>query len=764
MADTSSVDTSSPFIAKNVPLTKTVGASGIQNFSGVISGYDYNAEFTGARFFDNVDRMLSDPACWGAFAFLRLPIIATAWTIEPCGNDDIDAWVEEAVFKRMSPGFYEWLDQALDYLPYGHMVFEKLWDFDKTAGKWYWKSWSQRLPRTILYWDNDTEENLLQIRQWAFKGMQYGEWKIPASKLILLANKRSGSNYRGRSIFRSAFKPYDLKSKYELIQAMSAERHGMGIPAFQVPADAQDTEKQQALEILAHLHAADSVGVVYHEGWKFELLGLSGKPVDLLPSIKHFATEIATQVLEQWTMLGEAEHGSKSTASVQIDPYFLGLTAIVNYIEDVLNPQIVEMVDMNFTGVKEYPTIKCGKMQPGNSQVIASSLKMLAEGGYVFSDPDAISMVREILGLPEATADEIAKTAAAIEQKMIVGEAKGNRSAAEQGLGKAAGSTQALETDLAKKAAFERHSFAVIKNVGDNLNLWRQPQGPEMYVALADIADGHHSASEQLRSTLENGEKPIVKELAEAATVALKAKDTTSLKNINLRKTANLKSRIENVFAGNYRRGRRNVAAELEQQRQGKPINPLIRAREQGHNVVMMAAPNDQNSIDPSDWAYLSSEAEAIANGEGDKLRTAAIRIVNGMIARGATDPKQLFDNLMASIPDNLAGIAADDGAMGFGMGRSFEAGQNTDDIERATRTGILDAKICDHCESQDGQEYDSAEEADADEPLPDGDCAGGPRCRCMYVYTLKGEAPAAPGSATGDQAKEDWVKNHPLG
>ncbi len=725
------INPSAPLIAKNVPLTQTVGASGIWNFSGILQGYDYNVEFTGAKFFDNVDRMLSDPACWGAYAFARLPILAADWQIEPGDNDEANAWAEECLFHRMNPGFYEWLDQCLDYLPYGHMVFEKLWQFDKTEKKWYWDSWSQRLPKTILYWDNDNEEHLQQIRQWAFKGMSYGEWHIPASKIIVFTNTKRGANYRGRSIFRSAFKPYDLKSKFEVIQAMAAERHGLGIPAFQVPADATPDEKAGALEILEHLHASDSVGVIYHEGWKFELFGVQGKPIDLLPSIKHFATEIASQVLAQWSMLGEAEHGSKATATVQVDPYFLGLTAVSKYIEGVLNPVIAEMTNMNFSGVNQPPRVKCGKMQPSNAEVLATAFQLFAQAGYTFDDPAAIQSIRDVLGLTEMTDEDIE----AIRQK--INQPK-----------PATVPTQALpfEPTQDSQARTPIQLAAPARTVGDPLTPWRQPAGAEMHVALADIADGHQNSSEQLRSTLENGEKPIVDELTEAAKVALKAKDVSNLKNIPLQKQKNLQGRIKNIFIANYQRGRRDVASELARQKNGQSINPLISARQQGQRVF--AEPPNIDSIDPEDWDYLNTEADTLASAEANKLRTAALSLINGMIARGVTDPGQIHDALMQSISAGLAGVAADNGSAGYGMGRHFEANQNSDDISKATRTGILDSNICGNCADGDGDEYDSPDAADSSEPLPDPNCDGGAgRCRCMYVYTLATEAPTAEGA-----------------
>ena len=63
------------------------------------------------------------------------------------------------------------------------------------------------------------------------------------------------------------------------------------------------------------------------------------------------------------------------------------------------------------------------------------------------------------------------------------------------------------------------------------------------------------------------------------------------------------------------------------------------------------------------------------------------------------------------------------------------------EDIASVTYTAILDANVCDECETADGTEWDADAGDDIDEGLasaPNDNCAGGANCRCFVVTVFR--------------------------
>ncbi|MDA8113960.1 MAG: hypothetical protein M0Z43_04435 [Acidithiobacillus sp.] len=719
---------------KKAPDKKQYGATGTINFGGIISGHEYLPELQGLQLVDKIDRMLSDPTVGGAFRLTTLPILSAEWSIEPGDNPEADAWAERCLFNESGPltmPFASWLAQVLDYLPYGRMAFEKIWAFDKDEGKWYWQELAPRLPKTIYLWKNGPDGNLESIVQQVFSDAT-GTFEmptIPADKLILFVNERKGNNYEGRSFFRAAYKAWDIKSKLEIINAMAGERHGMGVSEIQIPDDADEQEAQQALDVLENLYAAESIGIVTRQNWTYNLHGLKGTAMNLLPAIKYYDERIAYSMIVGWSMLGMTGRGSRATGEVQQDPYYLGLMACVNYVISIMQSHIRQLVDLNFSGVKKYPQLKCEKLRPKNIQEMGEALKNLAAAGYNLTDLDTENEVRGLMGLTPV--DEAAKEAG---RATPAGTVKEQQRAA-----------PASPDDIKLSSCGGEHFFAVggITEPGQELNLWREPRGPENYVALADIADGHLAGRRQVEAAIRSLRMAMTGPFVEAAQQAAHTGSPATLADFVPQNLGidNAQGKLRRIFAGNWRRGVREVDDEIARQREGKTIDPLIRQRQEGKAVTALEAAAGRPPSIPQDvWDQINLEVSSLAQAEASRLRHILIRAYSSSMAQGTIDINFVRKELERSVDEGLANIASQYGAWGFARGRDYEALAYAPEVKEVHRSGILDEKICGHCEQADGESYPSQEEADAAAYLPDPDCAGRDRCRCIYISVLARE------------------------
>lgn len=727
------------------PDRKQYGATGTVNYQGFISGHEYSNDLKGTKLLDVVDKMMSDGTVWGSYMLVTLPLRAATWSIEPGDNKDAAEWVEKTLFDLGEDEWDEFLVNALDYLPYGRMLFEMVWAFDEDEKKWFWQRLAPRLPKTILRW-NRKGGKLDSVTQLAQEddGV-HCEMTIPAEKLVLFVNMKKGDNYEGRSIFRAAYKHWFYKEQFYLISALAGERQGLGVPWMKHPPNLDDEDKAKVMKVLENLRSHQSLGVRLEAGYEFGIEGVTGETMDMMPWVKHHDERIAAQVLAQFSMLGTTDTGSRSVGEVQQDPYYMALQAVAKQVEAQVNKAIRILVDVNFAGVKEYPKLSCSKMMAKNMKVMSEALKNLCTAGFDFSDPETQEYVRELFDLPTDIAKKILPPVAPGDPADEIPPVDGNLPVeTKPSKGQPAPAGTAKEQDAAIEEAAEgcecgvEHLAAPTLSADGELTTWRAPQGAEMFMALADMVSEQDHAKERLVQVMEAGGKEMVEPLVKRTLQAVQMKNIGSIQDEAPQGQDNLASRIGRVFADEFRRGRQEVRDELDRQREGKSINPLIRQRQEGKRVFSLAA--GDASIPAEIWQYLENEASLLAAARAAKLKTAALVWANKAIRDGSLDVGTLQAVLESAVTEGLLLSASMKANIGFGQGRQHEASLREDDIEAAIYTAILDASLCYRCKPFDDMKFGSVSEANAKAPAPNPNCEGGDACRCMYVYVLKSE------------------------
>lgn len=409
----------------------------------------------------------ADAMCKAVLRALKLPILQASSEIDPASDDradhEIAAFVRWNLFEGLSHSWRSHMRQGLTCLDFGFSVFEHVWaeprsslfipakplsiddlyairgqlrkvealidsstfDGEREAAEAakarllerygragtrfdrpvvVLKKIAPRLQRTIAEWELAEDGGLIKIKQKLFgTGAGRDTAEIPVGKLVLYVNEQEGANWTGQSVLRPAYKHWFVKDQLYRIQAINAERFGVGIPIVTVgPDDSADTEKMdRAEEIGEGVRAGEKVNVTLPHDWKFTLDGIAGKALDLEPIIRHHDRGIALSVLAHFLSLGATSEGSNALSGDQSSFFFLSLRGLADEMSDVVNRYVIpKLVDANWSGVTRYPKLAIRKIETRDLESFFNALGTAAGQKLITPDEVLETELREIAGLP----------------------------------------------------------------------------------------------------------------------------------------------------------------------------------------------------------------------------------------------------------------------------------------------------------------------------------------------------------------------------
>jgi len=380
-----------------------IGGTGTAIFEGQISNTDYVPELTGSNALVVYDKMRKSDGVIGAVLLAcELPIRSATFYVEPASDDpqdqEIAEFVENNLFKGMTVTWDDFLRQILLMLPFGHMVFEKVFTEVEYKGNTYigWKKFAPRLPTSIYKWETaDHQPGITQILP---DGSQPS---IPIEKLLIFTYRKEGDNWLGTSLLRNAYRAWFFKQHIEKINAIAIERQGIGIPYAELPPNHTPLDVEKAKEILQNIRANEKAYLIKPNGWDIGFIDMRGNTVvNPVPTIARYDREIMLSTLTQFMDLGSNNVGSRALSTDQSTAFENNLQAIAKQICDTINNYAIkQLVDLNWD-VKDYPTLKFTKIGRVDYDKFASALQSLASAGILTPSPELEDYVRDILGLP----------------------------------------------------------------------------------------------------------------------------------------------------------------------------------------------------------------------------------------------------------------------------------------------------------------------------------------------------------------------------
>jgi phage gp29-like protein len=229
-------------------------------------------------------------------------------------------------------------------------------------------------------------------------------------RLVVFTNEREGANWLGESLLRSAYKMWILKDRVLRIQALAAERNGLGMPVLTVGDPPEggtfeetvkwlDEEIARLQKIAKDARAGEAAGVALAHGATMQFVGVTGKIPDLDKPIRYYDEQIARAVLAHFLNLG-TETGSWALGSTFANFFTDSLNAVAQHVAEVVQQHVIEdLVDLAYGPTERAPRIvpaAIGEQQ----QVTAEAIKALIESGAVKPDAPLRAYLRDKFGLP----------------------------------------------------------------------------------------------------------------------------------------------------------------------------------------------------------------------------------------------------------------------------------------------------------------------------------------------------------------------------
>jgi phage gp29-like protein len=358
----------------------------------------------------------SDSAVDVSLRAAKMPVMGAEYFVEPFDSSEEAADIAEFVRYNLLEGsnspFLNVLEDILRMYEHGYSVVEKVYEEREWAPR---KTGANRRKYTmlrklaarptlttteILYDDNGGP---LGIKQQAVrKDGKPEEVEIGIEKLIIFTHNRKGGNLEGKSLLRTAYRPWYFKSNLYNIDGIQKERHGMGFPVITLPAGYKDKDKTAALELVRNIRTNEHGGAVVPPQWNLAFLELPGQPVDVMRSIEHHNGAIMLNTMTQFLLLGlEGTGGGRATSGSHQDMFNKSLRYVANQICDAINLYCVPyLVGYNFTTDK-FPKLRARNLgETKDLQQWASAIGNLVKNGVINYTPELEEWARAIVDAP----------------------------------------------------------------------------------------------------------------------------------------------------------------------------------------------------------------------------------------------------------------------------------------------------------------------------------------------------------------------------
>ncbi|MDE2100071.1 MAG: hypothetical protein KGL39_22645 [Patescibacteria group bacterium] len=430
--------TSTPTIAGSA-VTDELGRSGIPIFGGRI--YDeFLPALQGYRAAKVYREMwMNDPVVSAIWFAVDMLIRQVSWHVEPGGDSPQDqeaADFLESCRGDMSSTWEDFISEVLSMLIFGYAPMELVYKWRRgpsqqqdvpssqyNDGRMGWRKIALRSQETIYRWeidDNGGVQGLIQVAP-----PHYQEQPIPIERLLLFRTLVYDGSPQGRSIIRSAYRPWLFKKRIEEIEGIGIERDLAGLPVLHVPAkimlaNASAAEKailSSMKTLVTNIRRDAQEGVILpqqyddagHPLYDLKLLATGGqRNFDTNAIIARYDQRIAMSVMADFILLGHEAVGSKALGMSKIELFTAALQAWVNSIAAVINRHgVARLFALNRFQVEKLPEIRPADVEEPDLQELGNYIQALSLAGMpLFPDGNLEDYLRNLGGLPERPDDE----------------------------------------------------------------------------------------------------------------------------------------------------------------------------------------------------------------------------------------------------------------------------------------------------------------------------------------------------------------------
>ncbi len=676
--------------------TVTLGGSGTASFGGFIFE-DFNSDFNGqqaVRIYEQMRR--TDATVNATLSALKLPILATERTIESGDAkdqraNDIAEFVRKNLFDELDGGFTNFLRQALTYLDFGFGYFEKV--YEVRDGMMHLKSLAFRQQSAHQKWQTADGKPGVTQQLISTEGMENPNTtpSIPMEKLVLFVNNKEGDNYQGISVLRSAYKHFYIKDQLYRIDNIRHER-GAGILTITLPEGAGDEDMSAATELGEFFKTNEKAYMIFPKpNWKVDMLtaGMSDQSGAIMESVLHHDRQITLNILAQFLNLGSGDTGSFALSKDQTSFFGLYLEAVGNYVQEVINTQLIkELVDFNYGPQENYPKLVFSSMGDVDFKEMSEVLLSLTQSGLVENNPELKVWVAKMFKLPEVSREDFEDADDAKAPTI---------------------DPEVDEDDEVTPPPVEPAALAQGK-------YWRELTFAEKRMKLADISNFFDDQEGELAAILSKLSTEQKAKLLKDAEKIIDSGNVGNVGNLKLLGSSELAAKVKQMAQDALENGKKGAAREV-----GIPV-PLTNNLAKQVVATKMGIAVDQRNARIED--AVKERIVDLVNNQAGK-------------ANALFDLEKLIDEQLGKANDKLSGQVVIDS---FNEGRyiAFDDPEAKDKIHGLQRSEILDDATCPMCITIDGKVLSASDPFTFVNELHDN-------CRGMWVAVLKTDAELPP-------------------
>jgi hypothetical protein len=410
-----------------------IGASGLKRFSGYVTGDD--AYLPNLSFWESIqvftDMFNNEPVVGASLLAIEYLIRQTDWYVDPVTDsaEDMAAknFLEECI-NDMSTSWVETISEILTFLQFGwayhEMVFKRrngMVDSDEAVaagdnskyddGKIGWRKIALRAQETLLRWGFDDDGGITGM--WQIAPPDYEITFVPISRCLLFRTNAKKNDPQGRSILRSAYRPYYFKRRFEEIEGVGIERDLAGLPMATVdpmimsPEATEDQKKQyeDMKQLVSQVRRDQAEGIIIpalydelgNKMYEFTLLSASGnRQFDIGGVIQRKATEIAMCMMTDFIMLGHEGVGSYALASDKTTMFGNAIGVTLDIIASQFNDRAVpKLFYLNGMPTDNLPKLKHGDVKAPDLQSLSVYITACVQAGLITPDDTLLSWIRQ---------------------------------------------------------------------------------------------------------------------------------------------------------------------------------------------------------------------------------------------------------------------------------------------------------------------------------------------------------------------------------
>ena len=267
------------------PDLSEIGSTGLRRTGGTVYE-EFLVSLRGRRGAKTYREMSeNDPVVGSILYAIEKIILRLDWTVQPASDSDEDResaeFVEQCLYD-MSDSWDSTLSSILSMLVYGYSYHEIVYkirggqEVDDPSrksnfndGKIGWRKWAIRAQETHNNWIFDQDGGIQGFEQVDPYGA--GIHRIPIDKSLLFRTSTQKNNPEGKSLLRTAYRPWFFKRRIEEMEAIGIERDLAGLPIAYIPPDYLSSSasgdqlavRDSIVEIVQNVKRNEQEGIVF---------------------------------------------------------------------------------------------------------------------------------------------------------------------------------------------------------------------------------------------------------------------------------------------------------------------------------------------------------------------------------------------------------------------------------------------------------------------------------------------------------------------